>query len=77
MKRLIGILIFVQAIFVAIICYQIKILSDSVLQAASFMELSGGTLAWGGNLPLLSILLLSALALLGIFLMFSPKNESL
>ncbi|TWT00511.1 hypothetical protein [Planomicrobium sp. CPCC 101079] len=75
MKRLIGIFIIAQAVFVGILCYQLQLLGDSILQAASFGFLEVEEAGGFGNLPTISLVLLAAMALIGLYLMFS-KNET-
>ncbi|PSL40096.1 hypothetical protein B0H99_106109 [Planomicrobium soli] len=75
MKRLIGIFIIAQAVFVGIICYQLQLLADSILEAASFGFRETEGTGWLGNLPAISVLLLGAMVLVGVYLMLS-KNES-
>ncbi|MDN7242482.1 hypothetical protein QWY14_11770 [Planococcus sp. N028] len=75
MKRLIGIFIIAQAVFVGILCYQLQLLADSVLKAASFGLRDVEQTGWIGNLPAMSVLLLVAMVLVGVYLMLS-KSES-
>jgi hypothetical protein len=75
MKRLIGIFIIVQAVFVGILCYQLQLLADSILKAASFGLREPEETGWIGNLPAMSVLLLGAMVLIGVYLMLS-KNEN-
>lgn len=75
MKRLMGIFIVSQTILFGVLIYQIQNLSDSIKEAASFVATKEGTLSWGGNIPKVSVFLLSALMVLGLFLILS-KNKS-
>lgn len=75
MKRLIGIFIIAQAVFVGILCYQLQLLADSILKAASFGFRDLEETGWIGNLPAASVLLLGAMVLVGLYLILS-KQES-
>jgi len=75
MRRLIGIFIIAQAVFVGILCYQLQLLADSILEAASFGLRDLEETGWIGNLPAISVLLLVAMVLVGVYLMVS-KNEN-
>lgn len=76
MKRLIGIFIIVQAVFVGILCYQLQLLADTILKAASFGFLEQEQTGWIGNLPTISLVLLAAMALVGLYLALSKNGSS-
>ncbi|MFX3623193.1 MAG: hypothetical protein ACE3JP_03875 [Ectobacillus sp.] len=75
MKRLIGILITVQAILTGIIVYSIERVSDSVKQSASYIATKEGTLGWGEGMPAISLVLITLVIVVGLYLIIRKEKH--
>jgi hypothetical protein len=74
MKRFIGFFIVTQAIFTGIIVYAINDLSNSIKQSAAFVANKEGVLATGNGIPIVSLVVLIAVIILGLYLIISKEK---
>jgi uncharacterized membrane protein YqhA len=68
MKRLIGILVIVQALLTYLILESLNNVSVSLTEAAVHMESGGLTLSWSDQLPFLTYAVLVIVVILGIYI---------